>query len=110
MASKKRLLQLARLVLDEVMKSVNAQNQIVEGILRDIQDRLVPRVREAWIGTDEVAFEWDVNNRLAPAIRDVMTALTGYHSSGRQAETIVVEADLKARQTARNLVDEFNQI
>ena len=112
MVSKKilrRLLCIARQVLEMVMNDILQLGKRVEECENQIMAQVLPRA-ESWQGDGAEAFRNELQNVLVPMIRQLIQALMGVHGGINNAQQTIVDADTKAAAKVEELAGKFRSI
>jgi uncharacterized protein YukE len=102
-------LQFLRGEVDNVMSGVKQQQQIVSGVLDQINS-YIPKVQGAWIGGDANEFAADVGRKIVPAMNALIAAIGGVNVNLTKAINVIDQADSKVKSMADNLGDLFGNI
>jgi WXG100 family type VII secretion target len=102
-------LQFLRGEVDNVMSGVKQQQQIVSGVLDQINS-YVPKVQAAWIGGDANEFAADVGRKIVPAMNALIAAIAGINVNLTKATNAIDQADSKVKSLADGLGDLFSKI
>jgi WXG100 family type VII secretion target len=102
-------LQFLRGEVDNVMSGVKQQQQIVSGVLDQINS-YVPKVQAAWIGGDANEFAADVGRKIVPAMNALIAAIGGINVNLTKATNVIDQADAKVKSMADSLGDLFDKI
>jgi uncharacterized protein YukE len=102
-------LQFLRGEVDNVMSGVKQQQQIVSGVLDQING-YVPKIQSAWIGGDANEFAADVGRKIVPAMNALIAAIGGVNVNLTKAINVIDQADSKVKSMADNLGDLFGKI
>ena len=112
MVSKKvlrRLLCIARQVLEIVLNDILQLSKRVEECENQIMAQVLPRA-ETWKGDGAESFRNELQNVLVPMIRQLIQALLGVHGGINSAQQTIVDADTKAAAQVDELAEKFRSI
>lgn len=100
-------------IVSQAVEGVKSQAMGQAKLAEDVAGQIksyIPMVKEAWRGGDELAFEEDVQNRLLPAIEELIQAISGFGGGLTKALDLINQKDRQTKSLVDGLGDIFGGI
>lgn len=109
--ARKLLMKIAKAVLQQVLQGLQQQLKVVEDAAMAPMRQAIEQVTGGiWRGVGADAFVDEVSNISLPGAGVVRESINTFHGNLIRAEEIMEEADKKATQQARQVIELFRRI